>query len=269
MGYNYLRRNERLTEWPVLATTAIALGDMLYYDGTSVHPMAAFTWDSSEEVTRRNARSCFVGVSMEARTGRELAASTIVGGSGGIYSLTLTSATPKVGTLVGFDSASSLLLNQTLQVVTDPADAIGYCVKRYTAATTTVECVLFSSMDNEGGLMGRARYLTFYGDLNAAADIVTNWTFKQRVKLLSVSSIEGIGTSGNSVLTLKNGANSLDDTHTVTAAAVGTFLRTAIADANEYDIFEHDDAFDIACGGQATAGYANVIIEYMPLPLVS
>ena len=272
----HIRRPARLLEWPVLKSVDFELGDMLWFDaadslgnGHYVYPLHDFTWDTDEATTRRNCMPYFVGVAVERRTGKEDHDTVMVVPSGCVFEMPCESATPVIGTLLGFsqDGSNQYLDSDQLEVVTDIADAVGYCVKRYTAATTTVECVLFSPYDVEGGLASRQHFLTFGAcDLNAAADIVTNFTFKKRVKLLSITTVERSAATGNSVLTVKNGANSLDDTHTVTATGVGTVLRTAISDANGYDIFAHDDQMDIACDGTASAGTADVIIEYMDLP---
>lgn len=277
-AHRLLRRIPRQLEWRVDADIDFEVGDLMFYATSTqahatveyVYPMADFVWDASEEVTRRNAVPYFIGVAMERRTGREFHDTTCMVASGCHFLMPMTSGTPLVGTLLGFEKASgNTLLSAKLQIVTDIADAIGYCVKRYTAATTTVECILFSPFDVEGGLASRVHFLTFGAcDLIAAADMVTNFLFKKRVKLLSITSIERTAATANSVLTVKNAANSLDDTHTVTATGVGTYLRTEIVDANAYDLFYHDDAMDIACDGTASAGTADVIIEYMDMPVL-
>lgn len=277
-AHRLLGRIPRQLEWRVDADIDFEVGDLMFYATSTqahatveyVYPMADFIWDASEEVTRRNAVPYFIGVAQERRTGREFHDTTCLVNSGCHFLMPMTSGTPLIGTLLGFEKAAgNTLLSAKLQIVTDIADAIGYCVKRYTAATTTVECILFSNFDIEGGLMARRHFLTFGAcDLNAAADLVTNWLFKSRVKLLSITSIERTAATANSVLTVKNGANSLDDTHTVTATGVGTYLRTEIVDANAYDLFYHDDAMDIACDGTASAGTADVIVEYMDMPVL-
>lgn len=249
---------------------AFNVGDMLWWDSTNgyLDQLSDYTY-SAEETNRRDLKSVFAGVALEARTGKETNDSTMVIATSGVFEMPMTSGTPVIGTLLGFEKASgSTMEDQKLQIVTDMADAIGYCVKRYTAATTTVECALFSAFDPLWRTLS-SKFLSFGAcNLVAAADIVTNWLFKARVKLLSITSIERTAATANSVITVKNGSNSLDDTHTVTATAVGTFLRTAFADANDYDIFEHDGAMDIACDGTASAGTADLIIEYMELPIL-
>ena len=271
--HRHLYRAPRLVEYPVSKDVDFEVGDLMWWDASAGYakPLADFTWDTNEETTRRNALSQFIGVAMERRTGKEGNDSTMVVPSGCVFEFALTSATPTIGTLLGFEKATgNNLESQKLQVVTDLADAVGYCVKRYTSATTTVQCVLFSPYDVEGGLQSRADFLTLGAcDLNAAANILSGWTFKRRVKLLSITSVERTAATLNSVLTMYNGANALDDTHTVTATGVGTALRTTISDANNYDLFQHDDTLRIACGGQATAGTADVIIEYMPLAYIA
>lgn len=269
----HIREPGKLTEWPVSATAVFDVGDLLYWDGTSVQPVSLFTYATSESVTRRSAIPYFVGVSLEKHTGRETAAGTTVVSSGGIYEYTLTSATAVIGSLVGFELNTTptpdALYDQTLQIVIEIADAIGYVIKEHGATTTTVECRLLSSFDPPGGMLSLQKFLTFYGDLNAAANIVTNWLFKTRVKLMSIASIETVAATGNSTLSLLNGSTTLSDTHIVTATAVGTFLRTTIADTGVLDIFAHNGALTIKCDGTASGGNATLILEYMLLPVVA
>jgi len=279
-AHRLLRRIPRQLEWRVDADIDFEVGDLMFYATSTqahatveyVYPMADFIWDTSEEVTRRNAVPYFIGVAMERRTGREFHDTTCMVASGCHFLMPMTSGTPLVGTLLGFEKASgNTLLSAKLQIVTDPADAIGYCVKRYTAATTTVECILFSPFDIEGGLASRVHTMTFNvpGALHiGASNLLLNLTFKKRVKLLSLASIETAAATLSTIYTIKNGANSLDDTHTVTATGVGTYLRTEIVDANAYDLFYHDDPMDILSGGQATAGECTLILEYMDMPVL-
>lgn len=272
--HRHIRRPGRTIEYPIDADVAIAVGDLMFWDKASgyAEPISAFTWDASEEVTRRNATSTFAGVSKEARTGRETHDSSMILDSGCVFTMPMTSGTPVIGTLLGFKKASGNTLEpQKLTIVTDIADAIGYCIKRYTVATTTVECILFSPYDVEGGLQSRVKYLPLYVQATlyaAGGNWMLNWTFKHRVKLLAISSVEVEALTGDAVVTLVNGTDDLDDTHTITATAVGTVLRTTIEDANAFDIFEHDDPLDITASNAASAGSAQLMIEYMDMPLI-
>ena len=274
MANKAIRRQARLLEWPVAKAESFSVGDLLFFDASAstptVRPLADVTWDTDEETTRRNAISQFVGIAQERRSGKEDHDSTIVVPTACIYELAMTSGTPKIGTLIGPESdGSSALYSGTVQIVSDPADAIGYCVKRYTSATTTVEAMVFSVYDSEmRGLQGLVKQLPFVvANVTSSANILLNHTFGRRVKLLSITTVEATACTGDTVLTLKNGSNSLDDTHTITATAEGTVLSTAISDANDYDIFEHDDQLDItsdagASGGTIVYGWS----DYMPLP---
>jgi len=281
MAGRHIRRPANTVEWRCDADIDFEIGDLLFYD-TSVEyvkPMADFTWDTSEEITRRNAIPYFVGVAAEKRTGREANDSTMIVESGCVFSMPMTSGTPVVGTLLGFEKASGdTLESQTLQIVTDPADAIGYCVKRYTAATTTVECVLFSPYDSEGGLMGRVKEVSFFADetvLAAAGNVVTDWTFKQNVSLIDARGILVVppGTA-NAVLTFKNGATTLQSSSSditltlATAGAAGAVSSATLVGADSAKhLLAHDDTFDIVSDGGATGtGKAIVIVRYLITP---
>jgi len=282
---NVMRKFRRISRdqvWPVDKTEVFDVGDLLVYNSATVLDDAStgsiekagdVTWDTSEEVTRRNAASQFVGLSLETRDGKDDHDSEILVPSACVALMPMTSGTPKIGTLLGFEKASGNALEDAkLQIVTYPADAIGYCVKRYTAATTEVECVLISPFDEATrGMQNLIKRIAFGPQLHTgAADLLTNFTFGQRVKLIDITTVVTVLTAGAGVLTLRNGANSLNDTHTVAdASPIGAVATTAINDASSYDIFEHNDPLDIASDGVPTAGEVQVILRYMPLPHVA
>ncbi|RMF20644.1 MAG: hypothetical protein D6760_11115 [Deltaproteobacteria bacterium] len=274
-----IKRVLRELKWPVSTSAAFDVGDLLWYDSTNgtLDKLSNFTWDTDETTTRRNAMSRFVGISQSAFDGSQIATpADIAVPSYCLATMTITSATPKIGDLVGFEKASgNNLEDQKLQVVTDIADAIGYVVKRYTSATTKADVVLISNFDTEGGLQSRMKRETlFVGSTTTAGDLVTNWTFGRRVKLLKAHAIVTSAYTGTDVLTFKNGASTLqsgasDITLSVTGS-VGAVVSATLAGADSsLDIFEHDDQFDVVSDGASTSGSAAVIIEYMPWPDVA
>lgn len=275
--FNAILRQGRLTEWPVIAGVDFEVGDLLYYDTATggVKPMADYTWATSDSATRKLAKPCFVGVATETRTGKELVNTTTVVSSGGIYSFTMVSGTPMIGTLLGVDgNGSSTLYSTVLEIVTDIKDAIGYCTKKYAAATTTVECVLFSAYDAESGLDGRIKTVSFAPSdavLGTSGNLVNGFTFAQMVKLTRVQVVHTVAVDATSVITLKNGSNALDDTVSVgsTASAVGYVQSQAISDANGYDIFDADDTLVIHTDGACTTGSVQLLIDYFSLPKLS
>lgn len=282
----------RSSAWPVIATVSFDVGDLLWYDSanSTVKKLSDFTWDSTDgsaigsatSITRRNAIPRFVGVALEARTGREPFAGTIDVATSPIVSAEITSATPKIGTLVGFAKASgNTLENQKLVAVVDPADACGIVVKRYTSATTQAEVRLFSAHDF-GGLQGRIKQVTFTAattlmNSGANAVLVNDYSFRSRVKIVAADWHTSVVLAGITNFVLYNGANALDDKITVTTTSTpaggdgtvaGSLTRAFIDDATSYDLFEHDDLLDIKIETARTGG-GDLIIHYIDMPLVA
>lgn len=258
----------------------IEVGDLLYYNGTTLKPMSAFTWDTSEEVTRRSALPRFAGVADFAwnPTDNKFDKTVQVPHSA-IFEMGYTgSQIPKRGTLLGFskDSGGNYLYDQTLEKVIDVRDAIGYCAKDYSAAPSTVLCVLFSDYDNPHPLSSRTHSMNLW--VTAAivqaggGTLLTSFTFGKRVKLTRASAVTSVVPATNPVVfTFKNAANAIDDTLSivVAGAAVGKVTTVTFDDANGYDFFAHNDAFNITTSSDSTGNPTqNLIIDYMDIPLL-
>jgi len=140
--------------------------------------------------------------------------------------------------------------------------------KRYSSATTTVEVYLHARPGGGVALDSRPQIKeVWFGpmDHTAAATIVDGYKFGRKVKIIAIMSLEMTAATGDSVITVKNGTDSIDDTHTVTATGLGTYLETAVSDANGYDYFDADDTMDIASDGTATAGTVSIGIRFIEL----
>lgn len=266
--------------FPAKAASAIQHGDLLWYDVTNstlktVGAAANLveTW-TSEVAAVNKATERFVGVADFDWPSTSSYTKDFAVPTNAMFAIKYTGAAPKFGQLIGLkkDTGGNYLYRDTVSVVTDPRQAIGYCCANYSAAPTEVECMLFSCMDGQGGVRGRLGRITFgswpRAACAAAGNLVLNYTFGERVKLLNLMSVETEPlTVADNVLTMKNGANSLDDTLTIAQAtsALGTVTTQAIVDANDYDVFEMDDQFDLVTDGGSTEGEFFCILEFMRL----
>lgn len=253
----------------------VNVGDFVWYDLTNatLKPVGTTnglirTW-SSESRAIRDARAKFVGIA-EFEHNRLHGARTESVRVGGRAKVKVASATYKRGQLLGFkkDSGGNYLYSNQLAGVTSPLDAVAISLTAGTTITE-LECALLGSKQIWAAIVNSMRRETFHADATiyaAGGDVVTDYTFGYDVKVCRAVAIVTTLTAGASVATLKNGANSLDDTLTVPdASAVGVVVSQAIADANSYDEFKHDDAFDLAVDATPTAGAVDYIIEHYPL----
>lgn len=274
-----IKRVLRELKWPVSTSAAFDVGDLLWYDSTNgtLDKLSNFAWDTDETTTRRNAISRFAGISQSAFDGSQISTpADIAVPSYCVATMTITSATPKIGDLVGFEKASgNALEDQKLQVVSDIADAIGYVVKRYTSATTKADVLLISNFDVEGGLQSRLKRDTlFAGSTTTAGDLVTNWTFGRRVRLIKAYAIVTSAYTGTDSITFSNGASVLqsggsDITLSATGAVGSVASATLIGADSDLDIFEHDAQLDVVSDGASTSGSSVIVLEYMPWPDVA
>ena len=150
------------TVLPAVASTAISIGDLLYYDGTNVKPLSALTGGASAAIDQVTVSLGFAGVAQQGR----IAAQTTAGGYAGfpisgilintdcIYEADCASATFGVGDLVGPISdglgAAASISDQSVVGVANGNSAIGYVVQKYTSATTKVRVRLLGVNQTTG-----------------------------------------------------------------------------------------------------------------------
>jgi hypothetical protein len=139
---------------PFPASTAIAVGDLLYWD--SVAKLAKKASQRSDlgalALNQIDFAAVFLGVAQNARLATETSQTGSTGNSDrvvtlkGVFEYDCASATFKIGDLVGIDrdGTNTVNFNQQLIKVTNPALAIGVVIQEQDAASTTVRVALRS-----------------------------------------------------------------------------------------------------------------------------
>lgn len=281
-GVDSMRREPLTLSFNVTKGTVISPGTFVWWNGTTLKQAGGLaanlpaTW-VNEPTSRRLTTSRFAGIADWETSSKDDFDKTFMVKSGAIYELACTSFTPKFGDLVGFekDAGGNYLAAKTVQRVTHPYDAIGYVTKDYGAATTTVEVMILSAFDYVFRLRDLVQELALYADIglySAGGDLVTNYEFNTRAKVLALKSIVAVATTGASIATVKNGATSLQNTLTTAGgAAIGVVTRAELFHATDdevNDVFDVGDAdMDVALDATPTAGSATFVLEYMPMPL--
>lgn len=131
--------------WTFPASTAVAVGDLIYNNAGVAAKASAQADQGTEALNQALFASLFAGVAQDQRLSTETATGTRTVREDGVYDCTCPSTTWSEGDWVGASEASggTSLENQQVEKVTDPALAIGYCVKAGTSLTT-VRCRLIS-----------------------------------------------------------------------------------------------------------------------------
>ncbi len=112
----------------------IEVGDACFLNTDDVRPASQFTW-VSEAKTQQDFADAFVGIAMDASPSGKTTEVRIA--MGGVFEMTITSATFEIGDLVTPEKASgSTLEDQIVQTTTDKGAAIGRIVYAGDSQTT-------------------------------------------------------------------------------------------------------------------------------------
>lgn len=146
MGINFRLSDARTIKAPFPASLAVAIGDLLYWDSTTIKKASQQADQGTEPLNQALFASKFIGVSKDQRLSTETTADDRTIETDTVVDATCPSSTWEIGDLVGpsENSGGDGLENQQVEKVTDPALAIGYCIKREGSAVTTVRCRLMS-----------------------------------------------------------------------------------------------------------------------------
>lgn len=249
--------SEVVRRFAVDLAQTIAIGDMVFHEADDVRKAYSFTWDTDEATTRKKFCAKFAGISLDKSEATD--ADEVRVATEGVHELPCTSTAYECGDLFGPEKdTGNYLDSDLLEKVSDPAEAIGWAVERTTAAKTTVKVELYpavfkgsiASLRVEDIHIGNTIVLKTVDD-----PAVTNWLLPYRCKIIAMKAIVDELVAADSVgpiVSYRNGSNVGDDTLTFAEAdARGAVKSVAVDDANDYDMFDVDDALDIYC---STAG---------------
>lgn len=129
------------------ASTAIAVGDLLYNNAGTLALASAQADAGTESANQQTFAALFAGVSQEQRLSTETTVRPIVVVADGIFDANCASTTWAVGDLIGpkEQSNGTQLENQVVAKVTNSANAIGVCIQAATSSTK-VKGRLFSRL---------------------------------------------------------------------------------------------------------------------------
>jgi hypothetical protein len=257
--------------FPVASAIVIAVGDLLWWDtaNSTVKAASSFTWDTSDVITRQKFRRYFAGVALAPHRSDEgatlLPVATLCQAT-----VTNTSATPIFGNLVGPEDAASLLIDQKVVVVQNPSEAIGMVNKNYSAAQTTIQCILRGNVQGMlpfGDQREETKMIAAFPTQTAAdkmTDIPAGKLFGGAVELLAMFSYNTVATTVQSaIMNLEKNTTNLAD-HTVAVGAIGVYTETDLsADSNrKYDV---NDNVSIELSQASTAGAVILGVRYRRL----
>jgi hypothetical protein len=143
--YRHRLEFDRKRRFAVATTQAIEMGDLCYWDGTSLRPASVITYVSLLQAQQDFVKD-FVGMAAQASPVQaDGHLSPILVDTDGVKEYPCASATWAYGDLVGVDdnAAPDALLPQQVIAVTDPRAAIGRCMRTEASAVTSVMVELF------------------------------------------------------------------------------------------------------------------------------
>lgn len=254
----------RVTQFPVDTAQVIEVGDMVFQSTDDIRAADQFTYvTGSLSRTQANFRRDFMGIALEGSTSTESRAISVA--QKGVFSMACASAAFEIGDRVGSDDnagATALLNQQVIALGANAHGSIGKVHERVGAAATSV----LIEIDTQVCRPSEVMVIPIYSGLVATAeDLVTNWIAEFPFKLVAIQSLVTIDTTtATAVITIRNGATDLDDTHSIAVASKGAFVRTLMADATGDDYFNAEDALDVASDGGAAAGEATILLEIIP-----
>lgn len=199
---------EEVQFFPISADIVIAVGDFVWWDGTTVRAASAFTWDTSDVITRKQFKQKFAGIAKDAHRSGDAAGLFAVVVSAEII-VTLTSGTPSLGTMIAPEDASSLLIDQKAVLVQDPAEAIGVVSRARGASSTEVYAIIAGTISGVLARLISGQHMTYsqYISVAATGDKITNipaWKlFGGAVEILALGFIEVTACSDETIMNLE------------------------------------------------------------------
>ncbi len=152
----YRLRHDDVTRFvgAVDSATVIEIGDLVYLDVDDIKPASSQADALTEEANQSLFASKFVGVAMQASNAGQTDPVRVA--TDGIFEFDCPSATFEVGDLVGAseNGAGNALLDQQVEGVLRPENAIGYVMRREPTAVTRVKVRL---LGRDAGLLQLTR----------------------------------------------------------------------------------------------------------------
>lgn len=273
MGYADLFRRgsfsygDRPVLYAVDSATLLYKGDAVWVNTDDIRPANdndvsgyGFTWDTDLATTAAQFRTRFAGIAL---------ATSLVGktdevpvGTAGIYEFACAAATFEVGDFVSLDDNATpdQLENQKVIATTDPRQAIGRVVKRYSSNTTTVLVEIFPVASGNGGGIPKVETIPIASpNVTNAANCVTSFTFGRRMMVIGWETFV-CETLSNNLTTLTFEKDTVDLTETLAiaaSAAIGDRDYAAVTTAGE-GLFEADSVLDVESDGACTTGVVSI-----------
>lgn len=253
---------KRVRSYDVNSATVIEVGDLVYQEVDDIRPAGDLTYGASLANAQGDFAKKFRGVAITGSASGETAPVQVA--TRGVFEFLCAAATFEIGDRVAVDDnggGTALVPQQVIAAGENGLGAIGQVTKRYSANTTSVLVEL-----EEPALANLVIPIQFGTQLiTSAVDLVTDWPVPFPFKLVRLDAIVAVLTAGAGVITVDNGATSLDDTLTIpTASGVGTVVTQAMDDATGDDVFEMGDTLTIKSDGTPTAGEAAFIAWVRP-----
>lgn len=264
MGIKNVLTDHRSIGFTFPASTAVETGDLLWNNAAVAAKASAQADQLTEPANQALFAKNFLGVSGDKRLATETTTGERLVITDGIFDVTCPSTTWAVGELVGPSEAASgtALENQQVEKVTDPALAIGVCIKAGTSLTT-VRCRLVSKVLPPSGLDKNWLYATYKFTGTPAATDQAFFVAPHACRVVAITEVHSVAAGGASVIqvTKDTGTNAPGaGTDLLTNNTNGGFDLNATANTPQTGALTATaGALDLAAGDRLSVDFAQAI----------
>lgn len=260
--------------FPVAADAVINAGDPVYFDTTAnaIKQVSAFTFTTSNAATRRDIKRHFAGIALNSHRSGD-PADVLPVAVIAECDATVASATYNPKDLVGLTGNAVALLNTSLSAVTDPAEAIGTIMRRYSSAVTTARVYIHGSVmglsmgckTNETKLFS----LQFTNLAIVAVNMLTNMPayqcFNGAAEVIECGFIEDVAVSSqNANIIMGLNQSNLATLNVPSSGGARGRVTTQDQSSNSYRKFDANDKLNVFLS-QNAVGSGTFFIRYRPL----
>jgi hypothetical protein len=127
------------------AETVIEAGDLVWLDGDDGKPAADFPWDTNLATTQAAFAAVFLGVAHQQSRAGDAEPISVDVGPHSVYEFDAASAAYELGDPLGPDESNSTLMNQQLEGVGNPSNAVARAAEYTPGSQTTLRVTLASA----------------------------------------------------------------------------------------------------------------------------
>ena len=271
---------------PVLAgsTLTFNVNDLMYWDASAgaAKPASAFTWATSDALTRRKFRSSFVGVAMDSQFSDSPARLVCIAAFAECDMQVSSGSTFKVGDTVGVagNGTTTLYSNIITNTTNNVEQSIGKTVRVYSSSVTTARVQLYGTkIGTFAKRMTESRIVTFPDATTLSAAVTTAGTvyyapayqvFGGSAEVLAAGVVaQSAFTAGSAVISVMNNGANIGTIGLYTTTMSRGYLTEVTLNTATNRVLNTEDLLTIQCtsapGGSPAGALTFAYVKYRPL----